>query len=1123
MELNKYQTPIAEVTYTDKDGKLYTWENCSDEIKEEFNRYFNSVPMIRHLVSADRPYVKDLPRDEQGRAIIDVTHPPILTDVDYFRQTALHYKATGTLTDFRPNRNPNSEYYKWQHEETRRCWNGYLREEDGAYIPGKMYWYLNYHPIMLSRTINGIDYQVPDMPDFWEGVWWRMTGWWEARRDKANFAEISSRGKSKSYCLSSALAEVYTIGDFEPPKGQKVRNARAVVMAGTKEYLIKDGTLNKFEDAVSFLSEQTQYPAKQLQASLKDMTWQRGFIDLDSGAKKGTLNTVLGVAIKEDIEKGRGKRAAVIGIEEFGAFPNVDAVYNIALPSVTDGDKTFGQIILIGTGGSEGCLTKNNKVFTGDGRIINIDELVPEDTIVGYDVINQTAVIQPIEHINTPTVKNCVLIETNDFNHIECSNDHPIYASVRYDYNERRVWEWVNAEDLHPGDLVAVCQEIPFFGTAHMFDPYLIGLLIGDGNYQTSPKLTSCDKEIHDYLENNYNVREYKIPTLTKDGRIFKEYGIKGIRDALRELGIYGQSKNKKRLPEKIFSCCREDVCNIIAGLFDTDGCVYIGHKYGNRLEQVTIYYASSCLELVKQVRLLLLKLGIHCNIFKKNPSTRKKRIKDKNAYYSLEISGRDSVLAFHKYIKLRIGYKQTLLDRAVEICKNKKRWRKNNFEYATIINTTPIGNQIVYNLSAAGFHTYLGNGVITHNSDFSGAMNMIYHPKGYGIKSYENVWDEEGKAKGQSIFCFPAYVNRSGCMNEDGISDVTLALFRICCERWIKKHNTSDPMQLTRTIAEYPITLQDAIMQRTGAYFPAAQLMERLQEIDNDPNFYDSIYVGNMFQNSKGGVEFEPADIEPIRSFPHKTNKLEGAVEIYEKPQVNSSGRVPEGRYIGGLDPIDDDESNTMSLVSLFILDLWTDRIVCEWTGRLSSADECYERVRLIVMYYNAKLLYENNKKGVFTYFKRMNCVKYMMETPTVLKDTVQSKENLNNTSYGANATASFNSTARFYIKDWLLKTVNVVRKVNDEEVEVSLHNYNLLKQRALIQELIAWNINGNFDRVSALGMLMWARQEMIVTVGGEFGKRDSRNDDKGQDEYFTKQWEQFAARNGIDTTEDY
>lgn len=755
MELNKYQTPLEELSFTDKDGKLYTWNSCSEEIREEFNRYFNTVPLIRWLVSSERPLVKDLPRDEFGRAILDITHPPILTDVDYFRPTAIHYKQTGRLTDFRPNRNPNSEYYKWQHEETRRCWNGYLREEDGAYVSGIMYWYLNYHPIMLSRTINGIDYQVPDMPDFWEGVWWRTYGWWEARKDKANFAEISSRGKSKSYCLAAALSRVYTIGDFEPPKGQKVRNARGVVMAGTKEYLIKDGTLNKFEDAVSFLAENTQYPAKQLQASLKDMTWQRGFVDLDSGTKKGTLNTILGVAIKEDIEKGRGKRAAIIGIEEFGAFPNVDAVYNIALPSVTDGDKTFGEIVLIGTGGSEG--------------------------------------------------------------------------------------------------------------------------------------------------------------------------------------------------------------------------------------------------------------------------------------------------------------------------------------------------------------------------NDFSGALNMIYHPKGYGIKSYENVWDEEGKAKGQSIFCFPAYVNRSGCMNEDGISDVTLALFRICCERWIKKHNTSDPMQLTRTIAEYPITLQDAIMQRNGAYFPAAQLMERLQEIDNDPNFYDGVYVGDLMQNSLGIVEFVNADLEPIRSFPHKTNKLWGAVEIYEMPQRNSLGMVPSGRYIAGLDPIDDDESGTMSLVSAFVMDLWTDRIVCEWTGRLDSADECYERVRRMVIFYNAKLLYENNKKGVFTYFKAMNCVKYMMETPSFLKDKTTQKENLNNTSYGVNATTGFNAQARFFIKDWLLKKVNTVREVDGEEQEIVLHNYNFIKQRALLQELIAWNIQGNFDRVSALGILMAARQEMIVVTNGEFGKRDSREKDKSQDEFFTSQWEKFQRRNGM------
>lgn len=753
MEFNKYQSRLDQLYFKDKEGKEYVWDSCPDEIKDEFNEYLATVPLIRWLISPDRPYVKDLPRDEDGRAIIDITHPPILTDTDCFRPTALHYKETGKLTDLRPNRNPNSEYMKWFDEENNRIWNGYLREEDGAYISGQLYWYLNYSPITLTRTINGIDCQVPDMPDFWEGVWWRMTGWWEARRNKANFAEISSRGKSKSYSLASGLSRIYTVGDFKPLPGMKVKNARAVVMAGTKEYLTKDGTLNKFEDIISFLSEQTQYPTKQLQASLKEMTWQKGYIDLDSGSKKGTMNTVLGVAIKEDPDKARGKRAALIGMEEFGAFPNVDVAYNTALPSVTDGDKTFGEIVLVGTGGTEG--------------------------------------------------------------------------------------------------------------------------------------------------------------------------------------------------------------------------------------------------------------------------------------------------------------------------------------------------------------------------NDFSGAMNMIYHPKGYGIKSYENVWDKEGKAKGQSIFCFPAYVNRNGCMDKDGISDVTQALFRICCERYIKKYNSSDPMQLTRTKAEYPITLQDAIMRRDGTYFPTAQLMERIQEIDADPNFYDSVYVGDVRQDSSGNVTFVPTDDVPIRSFPHKTNKLDGAVEIYEQPQKDREGKVYSGRYIGGLDPVDDDESGTMSLVSLFILDLWTDRVVCEWTGRLSSADACYERVRLILIYYNARLNYENNKKGLFTYFKTMNCLYLLMETLSILKDKTEQRESLNNTSYGINATASVNDTARFFIKDWLMKSVNLVTIVDGEEQEITLHNYNLLKQRALLQELAAWNIDGNFDRVSAFGMLMWARQDKIVSTRGEFGRNAGKEDSsyKGNDPYFERNWNRYKS----------
>jgi hypothetical protein len=64
--------------------------------------------------------------------------------------------------------------------------------------------------------------------------------------------------------------------------------------------------------------------------------------------------------------------------------------------------------------------------------------------------------------------------------------------------------------------------------------------------------------------------------------------------------------------------------------------------------------------------------------------------------------------------------------------------------------------------------------------------------------------------------------------------------------------------------------------------------------------------------------------------------------------------------------DPYDNDVADTMSLGSFFILDLWTDKIVMEYTGRPMYADDYYEICRLGCLFYHATLLYEQNKKGL-------------------------------------------------------------------------------------------------------------------------------------------------------------
>jgi hypothetical protein len=86
--------------------------------------------------------------------------------------------------------------------------------------------------------------------------------------------------------------------------------------------------------------------------------------------------------------------------------------------------------------------------------------------------------------------------------------------------------------------------------------------------------------------------------------------------------------------------------------------------------------------------------------------------------------------------------------------------------------------------------------------------------------------------------------------------------------------------------------------------------------------------------------------------------------------------------------DPYDNDESTTTSLGSTLILDLWTDRIVAEYTGRPPKASDYFEITRRMCLFYNARLNYENNKKGLFSHFAKMNSTYLLADTLEILVD---------------------------------------------------------------------------------------------------------------------------------------
>ena len=127
--MNKYQTELTEELIN----------SLPQEVQDQLFDTINNVEFVKRLISPTREYAKDRPRDKYGRIIVDLANPHILEDMDYFRPTALHYQKYGTFTNLRPNSNPNSEYGKWLKQEVHRCWDGYIRESDGEWVTGYMY------------------------------------------------------------------------------------------------------------------------------------------------------------------------------------------------------------------------------------------------------------------------------------------------------------------------------------------------------------------------------------------------------------------------------------------------------------------------------------------------------------------------------------------------------------------------------------------------------------------------------------------------------------------------------------------------------------------------------------------------------------------------------------------------------------------------------------------------------------------------------------------------------------------------------------------------------------------------------------------------------------------------
>ena len=406
----------------------------------------------------------------------------------------------------------------------------------------------------------------------------------------------------------------------------------------------------------------------------------------------------------------------------------------------------------------------------------------------------------------------------------------------------------------------------------------------------------------------------------------------------------------------------------------------------------------------------------------------------------------------------------------------------------------------------------YLIGTAAEDESDFSSAKTLLYNPEGYNIQSVENVYDKPKQGKPTFGFFFPSYINRAGCYNKDGVSDVIKALIEILTFRYKAKYS-ADPKSVLRLIAEDPITPAEAIIKVKAAYFPTVALTERLAQLDSDPHAFDDVYIGNLTLTSGNKVEFRISNDIPIRKY-GVDNSTVGALEIFEMPEKQANGEDFNLRYIMGHDPVDNDQAESSSLSSTFVLDLFTDRIVAEYTGRQAFAEDNYEIVRLLCLFYNAKCMYESNKKGIYAYFSRMQCTHLLADTPEYLRDKQMIKYSaFGSNAKGINASAAINNYANNLIRDWLLQPVPTIIKEGGEEKEVNIPRLYSLRNRALLEELISYTPELNVDRIRALGMVMLYRQEKIILYRDNLNAKSQEEASSsylGNDSFFQRNYTQ-------------
>jgi hypothetical protein len=354
-----------------------------------------------------------------------------------------------------------------------------------------------------------------------------------------------------------------------------------------------------------------------------------------------------------------------------------------------------------------------------------------------------------------------------------------------------------------------------------------------------------------------------------------------------------------------------------------------------------------------------------------------------------------------------------------------------------------------------------------------------ILHPEENGFYGVESTLiDKEGTIGVTGLF-IPEQWSMPPYIDQYGNSKVEEALEALETE-FTRMKKELDPAAYQLTVSQQPRNIEEAFATRKVSVFPPHLVAKQMQRIQDKE--YSVEYL-ELSRDAEGKIVDKPSRKIPIMDFPisKKTEDKEGVICIYERPAKNP----PFGMYYASVDPVGEGKTTTSeSLCSIYVYKnpvevikddgngkvtstLERDGIVASWCGRFDDLNKTHERLEILIEWYNAWTVVENNVALFIQYMISKKKQRYLVPKDMILflKD-IGANRNVFQEYGWKNVGTLFKGTVLSYGIEYLKEEIDHETKP-DGEIVKTIYGVERIPDIMLLKEMQAYRDGLNVDRL--------------------------------------------------------